>query len=97
MKMEFVTIAITENPIHDLKSRSESMETEFKPKKCPKCDKDIIPDVDMRMKTDAKHETIKILTGTPFFQHADVWYRCKNCGYQCHQTYKNGKLVSETV
>ena len=73
------------------------MENELKTKKCPKCGNDIIPEVDIRMKTDAKHELIKELEGTPFFQHADVWYKCKNCGYHCHQTYRNGRLVSETV
>jgi hypothetical protein len=75
------------------------MEKGIKPKKCPKCKQTIIPEVDMRTKTDAKHEFIEKEMESPFFQHADVWYRCKteNCGYRCHQTYKDGKLVSESV
>jgi hypothetical protein len=76
----------------------QNMENKIESKKCPnpKCGKKIVPEIDVRTKTDAKHETIEKLTGSPFFQHIDVWYKCE-CGYQCHQTYTNGKLASESI
>lgn len=74
------------------------MENEIKTKICPKCKQTIIPDVDPRLKIDAKHEIMEKL-GSPFSQHTDLWYRCKteNCGYKRHQTYQNGNLVSEST
>ena len=73
------------------------MENKIKPIKCPKCKKNIIPEVDARLKIDVKHKKMEE-EGSPFSQHTDVWYRCKteNCDYRCHQTYKKGKLVSES-
>lgn len=76
------------------KEKGEEIKSKIKPKKCPRCRKLIVPEVGIRYKADSIHKLMEKLTELPFFDHIDVYYKCK-CGYFGHQTYVNGKLISE--
>ena len=72
------------------------MKTEFDPKPCPKCGKLITAKVEPRL-TKEPIDEFMYKEGSSFCQHIDVRYWCEteNCGYRCHRTYTDRKLVSE--
>ena len=74
----------------------EEMTSIIKSKKCPNCGKIIVPEVGVRYKADSMHNLMEKLEKGSFFEHVDVYYKC-DCGYRGHQTYVNGKLISETM
>jgi hypothetical protein len=54
--------------------KKEDAKSKIKTKNCPKCGEKTVPQVGVRYKANTRHEPMKKLTRTPFFEHVDVYY-----------------------